>query len=186
MSTAIRVLQYLNSTKNEGIQLGGIKEPQSPATVTAYADASYGGEKAVSQNGNLLTLIETPIIWRSRKQNTTAQSITEAEYIACSESAKDIRWIQQLLAEFQPSLMTIPAVLLTDNEAAMKLIKTQTFHDRSRHIEHKFHYIRELVDRGLIKVQGIPGKENPADILTKLIPVSTITEWKKKWMDGHG
>ena len=55
-----------------------------------------------------------------------------------------------------------------DNEAAIKMTKTQTFHRRTRHIEHRHHFIRELVDRTLILVKGIRGKENPADPLTKL------------------
>ena len=67
-----------------------------------------------------------------------------------------------------------------DNEAAIKLTKTQTFHRRSRHIEHRHHFIREMVDRELITMRGITGKENPADPLTKLLPMSKLTEWTKK------
>ena len=88
-----------------------------------------------------------PIIWSSRRQGTTAQSITEAEYIACAETVKDIRWIQQFLLELLPTELSLQQITIyTDNEAALKLTKTQTFHQRSRHIEHKYHLIREMVD----------------------------------------
>lgn len=104
-------------------------------------------------------------------------SITEAAYIACSETAKDRRWLQQLLKEVTQH--DVPAIMFVDNEAAIKLTKAQTFHRWSRHIEHRHHFIREMVDRKLITMNGITGKENPADPLTKLLPMSKLTEWTK-------
>ena len=120
-------------------------------------------------------------MWSSRRQDTTAQSITEAEYIACAETAKDLRWIQQFLAEILPQSI-IQCTVLTDNEAALKLTKTQTFHRRTRHISHKYHYIREMVQEKHLTVLGIAGKENPADIFTKIIPMVSVTNWKDKYM----
>ena len=137
-----------------------------------------GGEQSKSQSGSLILQYSNPITWNSRRQDTVAMSITEAEYIACSETAKDIRWLQQLLEEV--TQQHVPAVMHVDNEAAIKLTKTQTFHCQSRHIEHPHHFIREIVDRKLITMKGIAGKENPADPLTKLLLMSKLTEWKKK------
>src|SRR4029077_9489154 len=170
-----QVLQYLVSTKQEGIHLQ--KKRENLAPIKAYADASYGGETSRSQSGNLLMLNGVPIMWRSRRQDVAAQSITEAEYIACSESAKDIRWIQQFLAELEGQERK--AMLYTDNEAASKLTKTQKFYQRSRHIEHKYHYIRQFITRNQMTVHGIAGKDNPADILTKLLPMNAVTNWKE-------
>ena len=115
-------------------------------------------------------------MWSSRRQDVIAQSITEAEYIACSEVAKDTSWLQQFLNEGEPEREVL---LYTDNEAAIHLIKSQTFHRRTRHIEHKYHYIRQLVQNKKMKVVGIAGKKNPADILMKLIPMSKVREWTK-------
>ena len=75
-------------------------------------------------------------------------------------------------------------MLYTDNEAALKLTKTQTFHRRTRYIEHQYNYIRELVDQKAIQITGIKGKNNPADPLTKLLPYLTLTRritgiWRK-------
>ena len=69
-------------------------------------------------------------------------------------------------------------MMFTNNEAALKLTKTQTFHRRTQHIEHRFHYIRELVNQKAIRIAGIKGKNNPADPLTKLLPMSSIGRWK--------
>ena len=114
------------------------RKDEKPEVIRAYADASYRGEETRSQSGNLMTLTNMPILWSSRRQDVSVQSITEAEYIACSEGAKDIWWIQQFFGELNQGIE--PKVqLYTDNEAALKLTKTQKFHRRSQHIEHKYH-----------------------------------------------
>ena len=181
LQAAMHVLRYLASSNEKGIIIkrvsGGIRMFQEKGVIKAYADASYGGEQAKSQSGNLVTLNGQIIMWSSRRQDITAQSITEAEYIACSEATKDVRWLQQLLEEFPFPIQTKPAYLYSDNEAAVKLTKTQTFHKRTRHIEHKYHYIRELVEEEKIQLRGITGKDNQSDILTKILPMSSVKEW---------
>ena len=172
MRTALQVGQYLASTKDEGLTITKKSEDQ----IVLYADASYGGENSRSQSGSLVTLYGIPVIWNSRRQDVVSMSITEAEYIACSETAKDSQWIAQFLKELRMEEKT--PTMFTDNEAALKLTKTQTFHRRTRHIEHRFHYIRELVDQKAIRIAGIKGKNNPADPLTKLLPMSSIGRWK--------
>ena len=184
LKVALQVLRYLASSSEDGII---IKSPEQRNDQTlekhieikGYADTSYGGEKAKSQSRSLVLLNGQATIWSSRRQDTTALSITEAEYITCTETAKDIRWIDQFLAELLPTKWS-PPTLYVDNEAAIKLTKTQTFHRRTRHMEHRHHYIRELVDQKKVVVKGIPGKENPADPLTKLIPMTSLTKWKKE------
>ena len=169
LATAKQLCQYIASTKTEGLTLikGGEKK------IKVYVDASYGGEGARAQTGTIVLFHNSPILWNSRRQEVVSVSITEAEYIACAEAAKDARWIGQFLEEILPTRKFQPTIY-TDNEAVLKLTKTQTFHRRTRHISHRFHFIRELVDNMHIKVQGIPGKHNPADLLTKLIPMSSV------------
>ena len=177
MKTALQVGQYLASTKNEGLLITISQKESQEARIDIFADASYGGENSRSQSGTLATLYGTPIMWNARRQDVVSMSITEAEYIACSEAAKDAQWIRQLLKELN---ITTKPRLHTDNEAALKLTKTQTFHRRTRHIEHRYHYIRELVDQNSIQIIGIKGKINPADPLTKLLPMSSIGRWKQE------
>ena len=181
MQTAMHVLKYLVSSKEKGLTIKR-RNPERNGLIKVYADASYGGDQSKSQSGNLTILNGQVVMWSSRRQDITALSITEAEYISCSEAAKDIRWLQQFLEEILPSArnQVVPTNLYTDNEAALKLVKTQTFHRRTRHMEHRLHHIRELVEKGLIYLKGVPGKENPSDILTKILPMSTVLEWTKK------
>ena len=89
LQTGIRILKYLQSSIEDGITLKrenqGLRSQEEQEVIKAFADASYGGERAISQSGSLLTMNGQVIMWSSRRQNTTAQSITEAEYIAISE-----------------------------------------------------------------------------------------------------
>jgi len=152
--------------------------------LVAYADASYGEEKSRSQSRVLLTLGNQPVGWHSRRQDIVALSITEAEYIADCEGAKDIVWTQQLLQELKVKIET--PILRTDSEGAYNLSQTAKVLRCSRHIQHRYHYLRQHVQNKALTIATIPGKENPADHLTKLVPMSSIRAWKEIWMASSG
>jgi len=99
-----------------------------------YADASYGGEGSLSWTGLIITLGNQLIGWYNRRQDVVSLSITEAEYIADCEGAKDATWIQSELA------IRMTPTLHTDSEGAYNL--SSKFARRSRHIEHRYHYLR--------------------------------------------
>ena len=175
LQAARQVLEYLYSTRYDGITL---KRPIT-LDLKIHADAKYGGEKARSQTGVLVTLGNQPVGWYSRRQDIVSLSVTEAEYIAACEGAKDAAWGRQFLSELQ--IVTTP-VLTTDSEGAFNLSKTNGYMRRTRHIDHRYHYIRQEIKKGHLDLQTIPGKENPADIFTKILPMSAVREWKKRWL----
>jgi hypothetical protein len=109
-------------------------------------------------------------------------SITEAEYITDCEGVKDYAAMIQLTSEMQ--IPTKILALMIDSEGALNLSKTSKFPRQSRHIKHWFHYLRQEANKGHLTIHHIPGKKNPLDILTKIMPRSTIPEWKKNWMGG--
>jgi len=112
-----QILQYLWTTKDTGLVLA-----HSPSLeLTIYADSSYGGDECKSQTGVFMTLGNQPIGWYSRRQDIVALSITEAEYIADCEGAKDAAWTQQFLAELK---IPLTPVLKTDSEGAYHLAYT--------------------------------------------------------------
>ena len=136
MMAAKGILRYLYWSRSEGIIL---KKPRH-LELKVFADASYGGSEARSQSGVLITLREQPIGWYSRRQDVVSLSITEAEYIADCEGAKDLAWGRQFLKELRIEASQ-PPTLVTDSEGAYNLSKTSQFLRRSRHIEHRYHYI---------------------------------------------
>jgi len=178
-TTALRELEYLHSTKTEGIVLR--KAEGQELEVNIYADASYGGEGSRSQTGVMITLGNQLIGLYTRRQEVVSLSITEAEYIADCEGAKDAAWIQQFLNELG---ITTNPILHTDIEGAYNLSKRSKFARRSRHIEHRYHYLRQQIRTEKLRIKTIPGKDNPADILTKLLPMSSVNGWKERWMSA--
>ena len=175
---ALRVLQYLLYTKSVKFSIKGSVEARGveKAQIEVYADASYGGEGARSQTGVITFLEKTPVLWYTRRQDTVSLSITEAEYIAVSEGAKDAAWLRQWLSEFE--IKVIP-VICTDNEAADRLTDTQSYHRRTRHIDHKYHYIRQEIRKEDIIMKKIGGKENLANPLTKIVSLELLRQWTK-------
>jgi hypothetical protein len=106
------------------------------------------------------------ICWKSKLQTIIAQSTTEAEYIAINAAAKEAVYIKQLLQELgQFNQIKLP--LYTDNNGALLLAKNPVFHERTKHIAVKYHYIRDLISRGVIDLIYIPSKDQKSDGLTK-------------------
>ena len=106
------------------------------------------------------------ISWISRKQSCVALSIAESEYIiACSIICEAV-WHRKLLSElFDLSLDA--SCIFCDSQSCVKFFENLVFHDRSKHIEIKYHYIRDMVQRGAVKLQYVATNEQIADVLTK-------------------
>ena len=108
--------------------------------------------------------------WKSSKQSITADSTTEAEYIAASNAAKEAVWIWKFVSE----LGVIPSIesavpLFYDNNGAIALAKEPRSHQKSKHIKRCFHVIRELVGKGDVLVQKVTSADNIANPLTKVL-----------------
>ncbi|XP_076301426.1 uncharacterized protein LOC143219297 [Lasioglossum baleicum] len=158
---AKRVLRYIAGTCNKGIEFNASKTSN---VLIAYSDADYGSctDTRKSVSGVILTLNGGPIIWFSRKQGVVATSTTDAEYIAAYDATKEVVWTRRILEE-----LGLCQLLHCDNAAAEQLIKNPVFHRRTKHIDIKFHYTREIMKQGLLTIKHIASDEQLADILTK-------------------
>ena len=108
--------------------------------------------------------------WKSSKQSITTDSTTEAEYIAASDTAKEVVWIQKFVTE----LGVVPSIesavsLFCDNNGAIALAKEPRSHKKSKHIERRYHIIRELIGKGDVLMQKVTSADNVADPLTKAL-----------------
>ena len=90
--------------------------------------------------------------WKSSKQDTVADSTTEAEYIAASEAAKEAVWMKKFIAELGVPSASSPVDLYCDNSGAIAQAKEPRAHQNSKHILRRFHLIREIVERGDVKI----------------------------------
>ncbi|KAL1225054.1 Retrovirus-related Pol polyprotein from transposon TNT 1-94 [Cardamine amara subsp. amara] len=141
--------------------------------VSGFTDASFQTDKDDfrSQSGYVFCLNGGAISWKSSKQSTVADSTTEAEYIAASEAAKEAVWIKKFMYELGviPSISE-PVALYCDNNGAIAQAKEPRSHQKSKHIERRYHLIRDIIDRGDMKISRVPTDENVADPLTKPLP----------------
>lgn len=102
-----------------------------------------------------------------------ALSTCESEFMAATSAAVQALWLRNLLAELtacKPRVVN----LFVDNTSAIALMKNPVFHGRSKHIDTKYHFIRECVERGQIKVQRVSTEKQKADALTKPLPTSSL------------
>src|SRR5256886_1111732 len=165
--TAVKnILKYLRRTKDLFLVYGVEEE----LIVKGYTDASFQTDKddSRSQSGYVFCLNGGAVSWKSSKQDTVADSTTEAEYIAASDAAKEAVWIKKFITELGivPSIVD-PVDLYCDNNGAIAQAKEPRSHQRSKHILRRFHLIREIIDRGDVKICRVPTDDNIADPLTK-------------------
>ena len=99
-------------------------------------------------------------------------STTEAEYIAINEAKKEVIWLQGLLGEI--NVFKHKAVILTDSQSVLHLCKNPVFHERTKHIEVKYHFIRDQISDGVVEVEKISIEDNTADMGTKIVPYSKL------------
>ncbi|EDK44741.1 conserved hypothetical protein [Lodderomyces elongisporus NRRL YB-4239] len=163
---AKRVLRYLHGTKDFGIKYRHI--PGS--TVEGYSDADWGSDTSTrkSTTGLIFRYAGGPITWKSKKQATVAQSSSEAEYVALSESCKEALWLINLLGEFNVNVKGL--VIHEYNKGAIDMANHPTQHHKSKHIDLKVHFKRDHISKGEIKVQYLRTEDQLADMLTKNLP----------------
>jgi len=168
-----RIFRYLKGTSGLGIayQFNGNDQ------LIGYCDADYANDEKTrkSTTGLAMILAGAPISWTSRRQSVVAQSTAEAEYIAAADATKEILWLRELLknvgAEQKDS-----TELRIDNQAAIKLIRNPELHRPTKHIDVRFHLIRDHVEKKNICIEYVSSKEQLADIFTKGLPRETFVQ----------
>ena len=160
------ILRYILNTVDIGLVF---QREQGGQNVVGYCDSNYAGDldKHRSTTGYVFTLAKAPVCWRSTLQSTVALSTTEAEYMALTEAVKEAIWLQGLLGEL--GILQEHVKVYCDSQSAIMLAKNQTYHARTKHIDVRYHFIREVIEKGGVCIQKIRTTENPADMLTKAV-----------------
>ena len=121
-----------------------------------------------STSGYVFTFGGGAISWRSVKQSSIADSTMEAENIAASEAAKEAMWLKNFLIDLEVvSFERLSITLYCDNSGVVANSKESRSHKRGKHIERKYHLIREIVNPGDVTVSQIAYEDNLADPFTK-------------------
>ncbi|KAE9076669.1 hypothetical protein PF010_g23812 [Phytophthora fragariae] len=160
----IKVVRYLLKTKDVGIVYDGLLGTQ----LEAYPDADWAGNRddRRSVSGMLLMLCGAPVVWRSTSQKTVALSSTEAEYLALSGCVKECVWMRRLLKDIGAEQVGA-TVIYEDNQGAMALAKNAGYQARTKHIDIRYHFIREKAVSNEVKLEYVDTKNQLADFMTK-------------------
>ncbi|KAL0311603.1 UNVERIFIED_CONTAM: Secreted RxLR effector protein [Sesamum angustifolium] len=169
-TTVKTILKYLNRTKDMFLVYGG-----GELILEGFSDASFQSDddNAKSQSGFVFKLNGDMVAWKSSKQDTTADSTTEAEYKAASEAAKEAVWMENYIQKLGvvPSIAN-PVVIFYDNNGDIAQAKEPRSHHQSKHILRRYHLLREMVGRGDVQMDRVSSTGNITDPLTK--PLSQI------------
>ena len=168
------MLRYLKGSSEYGIIYRGF-EDQTMDSLVGYCDSDYASNRdsRKSQTGYIFTLFRSAVTWKSNLQSVVALSTTEAEYIALTDAVKESFWLKGIMEDL--GIRQKKVVVNCDSSSAISLSKHQTFHNRSKHIDVRLHFIRDEVGKGMVEVRKIGTEHNPADALTKVVPASKFT-----------
>jgi transposase InsO family protein len=162
-----RVLRYLQATPTHGLEFSR----KDGFGVCGYSDADWAGdiESRRSTSGYAFMMNGGCISWRSKKQRTVALSSTEAEYMALSEATQEAVWLKVFLCELGEMKSDDPVKIYEDNQGSIALAKNPEFHKRTKHIDIRYHFVREKVEDGQVVLQYVSTTDMLADIMTKAI-----------------
>ncbi|KAF3683237.1 hypothetical protein FXO37_01979 [Capsicum annuum] len=163
-----RVLRYLAGTSDRGLFL----RKDSPLLLHAFSDSDWAGDRddRSSTTGYVVFLCSHPVSWISKKQRAVTRSSTEAEYRAIASTSAELCWVRNLLKELSITpTQPPPPVIYCDNLGA-----NPVFLSRMKHLELDYHFVRKLVQQGLLRVSHVSSKDQLADMLTKSLPRSSF------------
>jgi hypothetical protein len=174
---AKHVLRYLCGTVDYGMDYhrgDGVR-------LVGYTDSDWAGcvsDRKIT-SGCCFGLGSAVVSWFSRKQKSVALSSAEAEYMAASQASCEALWLRKMLIGLF-GVQLRPTVIYCDNQSCIKLSENPVFHDRSKHIEIRYHFTHDYVQRGAVELQYISTEEQVVDILTKALNMGKFVFFRDK------
>ncbi|CCF50876.1 hypothetical protein NDA11_001912 [Ustilago hordei] len=164
-NAAQKVLQYLDHTQDTHLQYGSNKQQDF---LTAHSDANWASDTTAqckSSSGSAVFVYSNLVAWKSALQHCTTLSAVEAEFVAATEAAQEVLFFEHLFKAIGIDI-GIPTIF-SDNTGTIQVSKDPAQHWKLKHIDTKYHFIRDNVQDGKVKIKYINTTENLADIFTK-------------------
>ncbi|KAJ9566810.1 hypothetical protein OSB04_002776 [Centaurea solstitialis] len=163
-----RIFRYLKGTPNMGLWYS----KDSGFDLTAYSDSDFAGCKIdrKSTTGGCHLLGGKLVSWTSKKQNSVSTSTAEAEYVAAGICCAQVLWLRNQLQDYDIQLSKIP--IYCDNTSAIAIANNPVLHSKTKHIEVRYHFIRDHVMNGDIELHFVPTEYQLADLFTKPLDVT--------------
>ena len=165
-SAVKRIFRYLKGTVGLGLMY-----KMSNKNCTGYSDADWAGDRSDrrSTSGQCFILGSGLISWRTSKQKCVALSTAEAEYVALAAASQEAVWLRQLLKDLKFG-SDDPLVVNEDNQSAICIAKNPKDHAKTKHIQIKYHFVRDLIQQNVLVLKYCPTEEMLADVFTKPLP----------------
>ncbi|KAJ9558313.1 hypothetical protein OSB04_012927 [Centaurea solstitialis] len=166
-----RIFKYLKGQPRLGLWYPN----DSSFDLVAYTDSDYGGANLdrKSTSGGCQFLGGRLVSWQCKKQTIVSQSTTEAEYIAASQCCSQVLWIQNQMQDYGLSFLQTPIYI--DNNSAISIVNNPVKHSKTKHVEIKYHFIRDCNEKKLIQVLKVHTDDQYADLFTKAFDVGRFT-----------
>ncbi|XP_074378475.1 secreted RxLR effector protein 161-like [Apium graveolens] len=177
LNAAKRILRYIKGTLNFGLVYS---TSSGNNVLTGYSNSDLAGQIEDRKNTGSMVfyLNESLIKWVSQKQRCVALSSCEAEFMAATATACQVIWLSNLLSQITCEDIG-PVVLHIDNKSAIDLAKNPVFHKRSKHVDIRYHFTRECVEKGEIIVKYVSTDTQRADTLTKALTVVKFEKMRR-------
>jgi hypothetical protein len=170
LETAECVLQYVRATYDQGISYYDLG-PDNRKKLDVWVDIDFAIDidSRKSMTGYLMSLNGGPISWKSSRQDGVTLSSSEAEFVVVSQTSQEVVYLRTLLRGFGYTQRG-PTEIWEHNVSCIMMSENPTNRDRSRHVDVKVHFLRDLVRDGNVKMLKYAGPENVSDTLTKILP----------------
>ena len=176
LQLAKHVLRYIKGTLSKGLTF--VKSTNG-SSIWGCCDSDWGGSldrHSISGDCYMLNDTGPAVSWKCSKQRIIALSSCEAEYVALTVAIQEAKFLRQLLADIQGCKIS-GVRLYADNQGAIALAKNPVHHQRTKHIDIKYHFIRFAIQEGVIDLQYIPTGDNIADQFTKPLSWIKLTDF---------
>lgn len=175
LQAAKRILRYLKGTFDYGIMY----KKGSSDDLIAYTDSDYVGDldDRKSTSGYVFLLSSGAVL--SKKQPIVTLSTTDTEFVAAAGCASQAVWMRRVLKQLGHNQKK-GTIVMCDNSSTIKLSKNHVMHGRSKHIDVRFHFLRELVKGGTIELLHCGTKEQIADVMTKPLKLDAFQELRSQ------
>ena len=185
----LRMIKFVLGTKNKAVRLKPIFEESEEIiwNVLAFSDSDYAGDREtrISVAGFILYLMGVPISWRSKGMKIVAQSSTEAEYIALSEAAKEVKFVYQVLVSLGFKVK-LPIIVRVDNLGAIFMSDNISVSQRTKHVDVRYRFVQQFSLEGFIKVVFVKTEDNDADLFTKNLDGEKYAKHSEKLIVNKG
>lgn len=162
----VRVIQYLKGTPGQGIMLKAV----SDLCLRVFCDADWAAcpRSRRSLSSFIVLLGNSPISWKTKKQDTVSHSSAEAEYRSMAVALREFKWLKRLLRDLGVE-HSLPMQMFCDSKSALYIAANPVFHERTKHIEADCHSVRDAVQDKSIVTRHVRTTEQLADIMTKAL-----------------